>query len=47
MELCLRQQGGIPLPRLIWTLVVLVVLAAEQVLPRSPRSQRLVALASK
>jgi hypothetical protein len=30
-EFCLRQQGGIPLPRLIRTLVVLVVLAAEQV----------------
>ncbi len=31
-ELCLRQRGGIPLPRLIWTLVVLVVLAAEPAL---------------
>jgi hypothetical protein len=45
-EHCLCQRGGIPLPRLIRTLVVLVVLAAEQVLPRSC-SQRLAALASK
>ena len=46
MELCLCQRGWIPLPCSIRTLVVLVVLAAEQVLTRSS-SQRLVALASK
>ncbi len=46
MELCLCQQGGISLPRSIRTLVVLVVLTAEQVPARS-RAQRLVALASE
>ena len=44
--LCLRQRGEIPLPRSIWTLVVLVVLAAEQVPARS-RAQCLAALASE
>jgi len=46
MELCLCQRGGIPLPRTIRTLVVLVVLTAEQVPARS-RARRLAALASK
>jgi hypothetical protein len=45
-ELCLGQRGEIPLPRSIWTLVVLVVLAAEQVPARS-RTERLAALASE
>jgi hypothetical protein len=44
-ELCLRRRGGLPLPRSIRTLV-LVVLAAEQV-PTCSRAQRLVALASE
>ena len=45
-ELCLRRRGGLPLPRSIRTLVVLVVLAAEQV-PACSRVQRLAALASE
>ncbi len=40
-ELCLRRQGGIPLPCSIWT-VVLVVLAAKQV-PAPSCAQHLVA----
>ena len=45
-EPSLCQRGGIPSLCSIWTLVVFVVLAAEQVLLR-PRSRRLAALASE
>ena len=46
MELCLCQRGRIPLSRMVRTLVVLVVLTAEQVPARS-RARCLVALASE